>query len=241
MAELEPQDPQYHRLPKEEAVEKPVKKKSSPNLVSMISLIFLVFVIVAIIALKYYQPEFETGDLIWPIVGLGIVILAIIFGPTIINIIMPAKKVEGGLPQPITDEQAFEMVFQAMNLPRYLDKIASIESEGSESMGEGVKSEVYHILFVGKMRNPRNKYLYVINKHFPKNKKKVKVFKEFDMVTEKQIFTLKNSVAASPEAQPDIEERKERNLVTGVETEYKRVSHAKKDIKVHESKAEALE
>lgn len=221
-------------------------KQNKGSFLKYIVLLVFGVAIVGLIVAKWINPEFNTGIILIPSIILGLVILIIYFGPTLINFIS-GKSPKGSdksnsLPEPISNEEAYRIVLNAMKEPRYADKIDSIISEGSESIGQSVKSEIFHILFYGKMRQPtRNIYLYVINKHYPNNKKLIRIYKETDKITEKMIHTIKNSVANSPEDLPDVQEVEQKNLLTGVETRIKTTKHNKKQKLDSNKKAELLE
>lgn len=212
----------------EEIKQPPKKKSGSEGFIKFMSIIIMLVIIGILIAIKIINPDVSTAAIILPIIGLGAIILLVVFWSRLTS---PSKQKDTGsldkLPDPITDEQAYEIVHKAMFTSRYADLIGEVISEGTQSIGSGMKSEVYHIYFIGK-KSPRKKYLYVINKHFPMNKKLVRIFGGDKLLSDRFIRELKNSVSYSPEIGPDVEDITERNVLTGVERKIRTTSYPKK-------------
>ncbi len=218
-------------------------KKPKLTFFKYLSFSLLGIAIISLIVSKAINPDFKTSFILVPTIIYGVVVLAIVLGPSIINFVQgrSISKVDS-LPDPISNEEAYRMVAQAMGEARYADKIGEIISEGSESIGQGSKSEIYHILFKGKMRNPsRNCYFYVINKHFPANKKFVKIYKENEVPSNKQQFSIKNGLSNSPESLPDVQEIDETNALTGSQRKIRITKYEKKNKSDEAKKAETLE
>lgn len=210
------------------------KKVKGGLFLKYFSVALAILVIIILIIVKYNDPEFPSGVVFFVILVAVVFTIFVIWGSNIFALFKNKGNAQNGStqPEPISDEACYEMVEEAMRHPRYADRIGSIHEDGSESVGDKIKSDVYTLYFTG-TKKPIKQYAYIINKHFPDKKKKVLV-----NPSSAYIRSTKNNLATSPAEPADVEETTIENPMTGNRMTTKKTSHKKN--KDEEKKAEEL-
>lgn len=203
----------------------PEKKPKKEIALRVISIILGIFFVVGLIIIKINVEEFPLG---WTIFGvaLSVVFFTILFFIfEISNKIKNLKKSADGdekLPAPITPLQAYEIVEDILKSPRYADYIDEVIDEGTEELGETIRSQVYSIYFTGKYT--KQKYIVALNCHFPSQKRRIKI-----NPTPTQIAQIKQLVAKYPEKAPNIKITEEENPLIGTKRKITEKTKPKED------------
>ncbi len=179
------------------------KKRNIQRFFKWFSVGVVVFVIIILIAIKNRNPDFNTGTFFIVIAFLGIGALGIIFSTKIFSWFKKKEPKIGELPPPISDDECFKIVEKILRSSRYANYIDEVNEDGSETLGEKIKSEIYTARIKGYFsdKGERIKYAFIINKHFADSKRKVLI-----NPSDEKVNVTKSRMASYPERQPNIKE-----------------------------------
>jgi len=212
-------------MPEEKVKEETKVNRSNvvQKLVKIFSVIIFLIIIVILIIIANASETFTIGPAI--VIGIvsfiffGIIAFSFEIKGIILRIWKPQEK--EGLPNPVTEQQAFELIgkkFKSKYLADYIDEIIS---GGAEIRGKAPLTQwIYFLHF--KTLYSRQKYFCGLNMHYPD---KVQIIKN---PKPNAILTAKKRLATEPEEAPDIEEISTFNPSLGLSTIKKKLTHRKK-------------
>lgn len=198
------------------------KKEKISNVKLVFSLVIIGFIIEIIILfiIKSQVETFSWNQLLkWLISGF-IIFGGIMGGFHYYNrnkekVISDIKKKFSKQPEPITFLECQNLVNKMMYSPRYAQYLGKIEKEYVIGVGENVKSDIYVLIARGRFLDNgiQQKYVIMINMHYPENKKCVLI-----NPSEYEIMQRAKGLASYPEKEKEYEDITTRNASLGVET-----------------------
>lgn len=217
----------------EETIETQEVKKKSYMVWAAIAMFVLIYGIVLII-IKLSIPTFSTKWFV-ALIAIGFVITAVTvlatwyFRNKAVKEIPDAKEKEDKIPAPITISQVLKYIRDMIrdDYKEYLH----LEYHTVEERGKNKESSIFTYYGKGYFE-PDKRYVVIVNLHYPLKKYTVLINASVGQI-EKQ----KRLLAIHPEDEPDFEERRETDLLTGKEVIYRKSTKTKKpEIKKEEKK-----
>lgn len=179
------------------------KKRPVEKFLKVLSIAVGVILLLIIFIAKYNVPEFPWGIVVTLTVVIAVGTIGIFFNFEILRWFKARKeKKEGGeekLPPRISLEQARAIVNSALVNPQYADHVLGYESEETRQIGKAIKSTIYICKVKGVYES--SVYYILINMHYPTELRAILI-----NPSKYELIRAINSLAVSPEDEPDVEE-----------------------------------
>jgi uncharacterized membrane protein len=201
------------------------------------SIIVGVFLISVIAIVKINNPNFK----VWWVVGLVAFIitltLVMFFLFAILRKFKGDEKDPNKYPEPITFEQAKEIIKEQLITPEYADEFRGFSQHKFYNAGRDGKSRIL-VVQLEPTAYEKNPYrFYCLNLHYPREMWSLVSQQKYNP---NEILRTVNALSLAPEVEPDIERTKVENVLTGTTVETEKKTHKSEEKKKEEKPKEDL-
>jgi len=200
------------------------KSKNFQKFVRIVSAVLFLATIVILVIVANASEKFTLKPALWIGAGSFVFFTLIFFSFTFkkwIQKIKEGNKGDSKIPEPVTENQAYELVCNKFKTKLHADYIEEVYDGGVESRGKVIKQFIYFLYF--KSLFSQQDYFVGLNMHYPE--KGIRVIK--NPKPNELILAKKRLVHGEQEESPDIEETSVINPLTGGVVTSKKVTHKK--------------
>lgn len=205
--------------------EKAEQHEKKERLWKIIAVILSIFLAILVIVWASNSEEVRVGPLIGFIMFIIFLFVSLFWGIgwyRKFQELQDGKLMEGKLPPAITIEQAKVLIREQLQTPEYADYVVGWMQHKVYNIGKSIKSRIL-VVQLESIYNTAPYQWYIMNMHYPKE---LWSYISQDKYNASEITRAINSLAISPEEEPDTTVIEEENAITGTR---RKVTETKKN------------
>jgi hypothetical protein len=214
--------------------EKEHQHQKTERLWKIIAIILSIFLIIVVIVWAVNSEKVKAVPLIGFIMGIIFLFVSLFWGIGWYRKYREAldgKLLDGKLPPAITIEQAKSLIKEQLQSPEYADYAIGWKQHKIYNIGKSIKSRIL-VVQLETVYNTAPYQFYIMNMHYPKDMWSYISQEKYNI---SEITRAVNSLAVSPEEEPDTTVIEEENVLTGNK---RKVTETKKREEKKEEKKE---